>query len=511
MPSKDKPAAAKGAKGGAASLRKPGLAPLQHEARSRSKIVPHLSVAERVARGKAARAETPRSDHAGWQASELRPDPVELLEAQGVSRVQELLPIRYGRMVSSPFAFFRGAAAVMAADLAATPRSGLTAQSCGDAHLSNFGVFLSPERVLVFDINDFDETLPGPWEWDVKRLAASLEIAGRSLGFAPAVRREAVLTAVRTYRDAMIDFAAKTNMEVWYAHFDVEGAIEKIRQAQAQAGKKASKEDRRIADRAQAIIDKARTKDSLRAFTKLTHEVDGEPRILADPPLLVPLDDLLTHDQAATMHAAVMGIFRNYRTTLPDDRKRLLEQFRVVDVARKVVGVGSVGTRAWIVLALGRDGNDPLFLQFKEAQPSVLEAHLGRSRFVNHGRRVVEGQRLMQASGDIMMGWTRIAGIDGQVRDFYVRQLWDGKGSFEIENARPAGTMVYARMCGWTLARAHARSGDRIAIAAYLGAGDVFPQAIADFAVAYADQNERDHAELAKAVKSGRIKAELGI
>jgi uncharacterized protein (DUF2252 family) len=524
MPSKGKPAAAKGGKAEnpAAAVRKatptragaavkPALIPPQGETQARPRVMPHLSVDERVARGKAARAETPRSSHGGWQASELRLDPVELLEVQGVSRVQELLPIRYGRMVASPFTFYRGAAAVMAADLASTPRSGLIAQTCGDAHLSNFGVFLSPERALVFDINDFDETLPGPWEWDVKRLAASLEIAGRSLGFEISVRRECVLTAVRAYRDAMAEFAAKTNMEVWYAHLDVEAAIGQLRAVQAQAGKKAAKADRRVADRAQALVDKARTKDSLRAFSKLTHVVDGEPRILADPPLLVPLEDLLTADQAATMSAAVMSIFRSYRTTLPDDRKRLLEQFRAVDVARKVVGVGSVGTRAWIVLGLGRDFDDPLFLQFKEAQPSVLEAHLGRSRFANHGRRVVEGQRLMQASGDIMLGWTRISGIDGQQRDFYVRQLWDGKGSFDVENARPAGAQIYARLCSWTLARAHARSGDRIAIAAYLGGGDVFPNAIADFSTAYADQNERDHAELAKAVKSGRVPAELGI
>jgi uncharacterized protein (DUF2252 family) len=485
------------------------LARLQHDLRPRPKVVPHLSAGERIARGRAARAETPRSSHARWEVSELRPDPVELLEAQGSTRLPELLPIRCGRMISSPLAFFRGAAAVMAADLAATPRSGLIVQACGDAHLSNFGVFLSPERTLVFDINDFDETLPGPWEWDIKRLAASLEIAGRSRGFAAPTRRGSVLAAIRGYRDGMAALARQTNMEVWYAHLDVERLIEQARLAQAAA--KTSKADRRVVDSAQRIADKARTKDSLRAFDKLTTLVDGEPRIVADPPLLVPLEDLLTPEQVAGMLAALMSIFRSYRSTLPEDRRRLLEQYRVVDVARKVVGVGSVGTRAWIVLCLGRDGSDPLFLQFKEAQASVLEAHLGRSRFLNHGRRVVEGQRLMQASSDIMLGWTRISGIDGQARDFYVRQLWDGKGSVDLESAQPRGAEVYGQMCGWTLARAHARSGDRIAIAAYLGTGDVFPRAIADFASAYADQNERDFQELVNAVRRGRLPAEPGM
>jgi len=423
--------------------------------------------------------------------------------------VQELLPIRYGRMVFSPFAFFRGAAAIMAADLAPTPRSGLIVQACGDAHLANFGAFLSPERRLVFDINDFDETLPGPWEWDLKRLAASLEVAGRNAGFEAAARRDVVMTAVREYRDTMARFAEQHTMDVWYANLDVEAILAQVREAKAPKGK--GEQQRRVLARTQKLIDKARSKHSLRALDKLTRMVDGAPRIKADPPLLVPLSDLLSDEQARDIQKALLSIFRRYRSTLPDDRRHLLEQYRIVDVARKVVGVGSVGTRAWIALCLGRDGGDPLFLQFKEAQPSVLEAHLGRSRYANHGRRVVEGQQLMQAAGDIMLGWTRISGFDGEQRDFYVRQLWDGKGSVDLEDPTPHGTGIYAKMCGWTLARAHARSGDGIAIAAYLGTGDSFPRAVADFAAAYADQNERDHEELAKAVESGRIAAERGV
>jgi len=491
------------------TLRIPATARLERDAQARPRVVPHLSVAERVARGKAARAETPRSSHAGWRPSDLRPDPVALLEEQGDTRVQELLPIRYGRMVFSPFAFFRGAAAIMAADLAPTPRSGLIVQACGDAHLANFGAFLSPERRLVFDINDFDETLPGPWEWDLKRLAASLEVAGRNAGFEAAARRDVVMTAVREYRDTMARFAEQHTMDVWYANLDVEAILAQVREAKAPKGK--GEQQRRVLARTQKLIDKARSKHSLRALDKLTRMVDGAPRIKADPPLLVPLSDLLSDEQARDIQKALLSIFRRYRSTLPDDRRHLLEQYRIVDVARKVVGVGSVGTRAWIALCLGRDGGDPLFLQFKEAQPSVLEAHLGRSRYANHGRRVVEGQQLMQAAGDIMLGWTRISGFDGEQRDFYVRQLWDGKGSVDLEDPTPHGTGIYAKMCGWTLARAHARSGDGIAIAAYLGTGDSFPRAVADFAAAYADQNERDHEELAKAVESGRIAAERGV
>jgi uncharacterized protein (DUF2252 family) len=486
-------------------------APLQKEPAPLVRVMPHLTPSEHIARGKAARAETPRSDHASWEPSALRPDPIAILEQQAVTRVPELVPIRYGRMMVSPFTFYRGAAAIMAADLAATPRSGLLAQLCGDAHLSNFGIFAAPDRALVFDINDFDETLPGPWEWDLKRLAVSFEIAGRNRGFAPDLRRDAVLTVVRSYRDAMKTFAAQSNLDVWYARLDTDTIMGRLREMAA-AGKK-GRALKQVADNTERGLAKARSKDSLKAFGKLTTVVDGSLQIVSDPPLIVRLADLLGADSAtlATMQESLHGIFRAYRTTLPDDRRRLLESYRVVDIARKVVGVGSVGTRAWIVLTLGRDETDPLFLQFKEAQASVLEPFVGKSRYVNHGRRVVEGQRFMQAAGDIMLGWTRVTGIDGQLRDFYVRQLWDGKGSADLEVILPAALSIYGIVCGWTLARAHARSGDRIAIAAYLGNGDVFPQALADFSRAYADQNERDYELMVAAVHSGRLVAETGL
>jgi uncharacterized protein (DUF2252 family) len=489
----------------------PGPLPVQKEPATLVRVMPHLSPAEHVARGRAARAETPRRDHGGWQPSPTRPDPVAILEGQGTSRVPELLPIRYGRMMVSPFTFYRGAAAIMAADLATTPRSGLPAQLCGDAHLSNFGVFAAPDRALVFDINDFDETLPGPWEWDVKRLAASFEIAGRNRGFDPQARREAVLTTVRAYRDAMQGFSGQSNLDVWYARLDTQEIVDRLRQMAA--NDKKGEALKQVVDNTERSLAKARGKDSLKAFGKLTTLVDGSLRIVSDPPLIVRLEDLLGANSQALgdISEALHGIYRAYRATLPDDRRRLLESYRVVDVARKVVGVGSVGTRAWIVLTLGRDEQDPLFLQFKEAQASVLEAYVARSRYANHGRRVVEGQRFMQAAGDIMLGWTRIEGIDGQQRDFYVRQLWDGKGSVDLEVVLPAGLSVYGIVCGWTLARAHARSGDRIAIAAYMGTGDALPQAIADFSAAYADQNERDYELLLAAVRSGRLVAETGV
>jgi uncharacterized protein (DUF2252 family) len=462
----------------------------------------HLTTAERIALGRAARKEVPRLRHAAVEVPADRPDPVALLEKQAESRVPELVPIRYGRMLVSPFTFYRGAAAIMAADLAAGPRTSLRVQLCGDAHLTNFGVFGSPERRLVFDINDFDETLPGPWEWDVKRLAASLEVAGRDNGFAAADRREVVRSGVWEYRNAMRDFATKRNLEVWYASLDVETRITELR---AVATRKQMR-------RTEQTLAKARTKDSMSAFSKLTHMVDGEPRIISDPPLIEPIEDLARGVEAEELTEALHDVLRAYRKTLPHDRKALVEQFRLVHVARKVVGVGSVGTRAWIALMLGRDAEDPLFLQIKEAQPSVLEDHCGKSAFANCGERVVAGQRLMQASSDIFLGWTRIAGgLDGVRRDFYGRQLKDWKGSAAIENMNPKGMALYAGLCGWTLARAHARSGDRVAIAAYLGSGDVFDRAICDFADAYADLNEGDYKALTAAVDSGRIAAAKGL
>ena len=464
--------------------------------------VPHLTVAERVARGKAARKEVPRSSHAEFEPRSGRPDPIRLLQRQAKTRVPELVPIRYGRMLVSPFTFYRGAALIMASDLAATSRSGLNVQCCGDAHLSNFGVFASPERRLVFDINDFDETLPGPWEWDVKRLAVSMLIAAQSNGFALKEQEQIVLDTVQEYRAAMQGFGAMKNLEVWYTHLDVEETIAEL--GSQFAPKQVKRTEKQLA--------KARTRDSMSAFSKLTHEVDGEPRIVADPPLIVPLDDLVQGDERDEMFDALHEVLRSYRGTLQHDRHVLLEQFRLVDLARKVVGVGSVGTRAWIALLLGRDGQDPLFLQMKEAEASVLEGFLGASEFSNHGERVVAGQRLMQASSDIFLGWLHVeSGIDGRERDFYGRQLKDWKGSAEIERMVPTGMAAYGKLCGWTLARAHARSGDRVAIAAYLGNSNAFDRAIVEFSKRYADQNERDYQRLAAAVKSGKVIAQQGL
>jgi uncharacterized protein (DUF2252 family) len=464
--------------------------------------VPHLTVAERVARGKAARAEVPRSSHASFEPAADRPDPIKLLERQAETRVPELVPIRYGRMLVSPFTFYRGAALIMASDLAATPRSGLTVQCCGDAHLSNFGAFASPERRLVFDINDFDETLPGPWEWDVKRLAVSMLIAARDCGFPVKDQERIVLDTVEEYRTTMARFAGMKNLDVWYAHLDIESTIQEL----------ASQFKPKMVKKAEKQLAKARTKDSMSAFSKLTREMDGEARIVAEPPLIVPIDDLELGLERDEMFDLLHELLRSYRQTLQHDRRVLLEEFRLADFARKVVGVGSVGTRAWIALMLGRDGEDPLFLQMKEAEASVLEEFLPPSEFENHGERVVNGQRLMQASSDIFLGWVHNPEGEGGVpRDFYGRQLKDWKGSAEIEQMVPKGMAQYGKLCGWTLARAHARSGDRIAIAAYLGMSSSFDGAIVEFSHAYAEQNERDYKALAKAVESGRITAETGL
>ena len=424
-----------------------------------------------------------------------------MLVEQASSRVQELVPIRYGRMLVSPFTFYRGAAAVMAADLAATPDSGIVVQACGDAHISNFGGFAAPDRRLVFGPNDFDETLPGPFEWDVKRLVASFAVAGRDRGFDAKKRKVINRAVVRAYREAMREFAGMRNLDIWFARLDLDDIARRMRSF-ADA-KQIRRFDRNVA--------KAHSKDSLRAFGKLTTMVDGEPRIVADHPVLTPVEDLMTPKDRERVHAMAEEIIGAYRDTLPDDRRRLMEEYRYVHAARKVVGVGSVGTRAWIMLLLGRDGDDPLFLQFKEAQPSVLEPALGPSAYENHGRRVVEGQRLMQSASDVMLGWVRTLGLDGETRDFYVRQLWDAKGSALIEFMDPRALEFYGRICAWTLARAHARSGDPIAIASYLGSSDTFDRALAEFAELYADQNESDYAALQGAVASGRVEAQAAI
>ena len=457
--------------------------------------------AERAARGKAARAQAPRAGHGKWVPASDRPDPVAVLEQQAASRVPELVPIRYGRMLVSPFAFYRGAAAIMAADLAGTPDSAIAVQLCGDAHLSNFGIYSGPDRRLVFDLNDFDETHVGPWEWDVKRLVASLEIAARDRVFKPRQRRAIVLAGARAYREAMRAFAAMGNLAVWYSRLDFEDFLAEVEGQVAAADVKAAR-------RAAA---KARAKDSTRAIAKLTTRVDGQLRFISDPPLIVRLEDLAGESSIEDLHAAITDLLADYRKSLAPELHHLTADYRVVDMARKVVGVGSVGTRAWVVLLEGRDRGDPLVLQAKEAQASVLEAHLGPSAYANHGERVVRGQRLMQAGGDVLLGWQHVTGIDGQDRDFYVRQLWDGKGSAEIETMPGERMQVYARLCGWTLARAHARSGDRFAIAAYLGGGVAFDRAMLDFAEAYAEQNELDFRALEQAVEDGRIAATPGL
>ena len=477
------------------------VAPIE-PVRRRKETVPRTGAwAARVADGKRARETAPLEDHAIFHPTSLRADPIELLGRQGPSRVAELLPIRYGRMVSSSFAFYRGAALVMAADLATTPNAGLRVQLCGDAHLSNFGFYASPERHLVFDLNDFDETLPGPFEWDVKRLAASVEIAARSQSFKAKEIRAIVVGTVRSYRESMRAFATMPNQQVWYARLDAEEFLAKLRGA--------APPDR--LRRAEAMLAQAKTKDSMQAFKKLTHDVDGQARIISDPPLIVPIDELLPGEQAESLQAQMAELLTAYRSSLVSDRKHLFDQYRFVHMARKVVGVGSVGTRAWILLFEGLDGGDPLFLQAKEAQSSVLEQYLGVSEHANHGERVVSGQRLMQASSDIFLGWQRTNGLDGVDRDYYVRQLRDWKASADVEGSRPQGMGIYGQVCGWTLARAHARSGDRVAIGAYLGKKDVFENAIADFASTYADQNEKDHALLRAAIDSGRVEATEGV
>jgi uncharacterized protein (DUF2252 family) len=462
---------------------------------------PDATRERRMARGKAARAEVPRESHAEFIAGPDRTNPLSLLEGQGFTRVPELLPIRYGRMASSAFAFFRGAALPMASDLAGTPRSGLTVQLCGDAHLANFGGFASPERNLVFDINDFDETLPGPWEWDVKRLATSLEIAGRANDYPTKTRRRIVLAAVEAYREAMRAFADLDALQVWYARVDV-ARIEAITSVSL-GGRQRKTLARNAA--------KARTKDNLGALGRFAAVQDGVVRLNAEPPLVVPIRDLLEDpSDARATEGALRQLVRAYGETLDPDRRVLLDRYQLVDMARKVVGVGSVGTRSWMLLLL-EDDRHPLFLQAKEAGPSVLEAFVGASEYDNSGQRVVVGQRLMQAAGDIFLGWVRVSGFDGKTRDFYVRQLRDWKASAEIETMLPEGMHAYGQVCGWTLARAHARSGDRIAMAAYLGGGPAFDVAVQEFAESYAAQNQRDHAALVAAIVSGRIEAQAGM
>jgi len=466
----------------------------------------HLSLDERVARGRAARTQAPRSGHGRWSPAPDRPDPVALLEEQAASRVPMLVPIRHGRMLASPFTFYRGAALIMASDLAGTPVSGVTVQLCGDAHLSNFGLFGTPERQMIFDINDFDETLPGPWEWDVKRLAASFEIMGRDRGFSRADRRAIVMAAVAEYRDRMRQAAGMGGLEAWYDHLEV-GMLLKLVRQQVRI-KRVTKAEARALKR---DVSKAYARDNTRVLTKRVADIDGELRIAADPPLIIPVEDLIQPgSEWEDPVPLIKKLLSSYRRTL-GTHQHPLEEYRYVHTAYKMVGVGSVGTRCYIMLMLGRDYNDPLFLQTKEAQASVLERFLGKSTYRHHGQRVVAGQRLMQAATDIFLGWIRIRGLDGVTRDYYVRQFHDWKGSADIDSMLVPGAALYARICGATLARAHARWGDRIAIASYLGKGDAFDRAIAAFSAAYADQNEKDYEAFAAAVKSGRLTAQTGV
>ncbi len=474
---------------------------------------PILTADERVALGLAARKRSPREGNGAWAPASDRPDPVELLQSQAASRLPDLVPIRYGRMLVSPFTFFRGAALLMASDLSTLPHSGLRVQACGDAHLSNFGVFASAERSLVFDLNDFDETLPGPWEWDLKRLTTSLAIAGRYRGFSDKERSKVVREATNAYRTEMATLAGMRDLDVWYARLEIDKVLAELGQelGLTKAGGKKEKDLSRAKVQAEKALAKARTQDSMRALSKLTETVDGVTRFVSDPPILVPAEELGTPEQVADMDNRFEKLLRSYGATLQSDRRHLLHQFRFAGLARKVVGVGSVGTRAWVILLIGTDGQDPLLLQAKEAQASVLEPYVGASEFDNHAERVVAGQHLMQASSDIFLGWDRVEGIDGVTRDFYVRQLKDWKGSADTERMLPTGMTIYGRLCGWTLARAHARSGDRRAISAYLGSSDKFDYAMANFAEAYADQNQRDYDAMVAAVADGRIVAETGI
>ena len=473
--------------------------------------VEHPGVEERRAHGKASRRQSPLSDHAGWTPAADRPDPVALLEEQNATRERDLVPVRHGRMLVSPFTFYRGAAKIMADDLKATPRAGLTTQLCGDAHLSNFGVFASPERALMFDLNDFDETLPGPFEYDVKRMSASFTIAARNNGFTKAQTLDATLASVRAYREAMSEFAQMRTMDIWYAHLSEQELMAAIDVAVgSEKGKTQKKAATGAAKAARKNALKARTRDSLQALSKLAERVDGEYRIVSQPPIVIPARELSASFgmSADAVQHAVKEQFRSYRATLQDDRRHLLERFEVIDVARKVVGVGSVGTRAFIVLLQGRDQQDPLFLQVKEATASVLEDHLPKSRYRQPGERVVQGQRMMQAASDIYLGWTK--GVEAN-RFLYWRQLRDMKGSAIVESLQPFGLTFYARQCGWTLARAHARSGDPVAVAAYLGKSDEFDRSITDFSQRYADQNEQDYQAFADSVRSGRLEAIEGV
>lgn len=473
---------------------------------------PQRTASESRAYGEQLRETIPLELHSQWEAPANRPDPVELLRSQEAKRVQSLLPIRHQRMSASPFAFLRGSALVMASDLSVLPATGIAVQACGDAHIANFGLFTSPEQRTVFDINDFDETLPGPWEWDVKRLVASIEVCGRDNGFSKKERKQAVRTSMQAYRETMQRFANMGHLDVWYAHLDVDTLAQEF-------ANDVNADDAKVAEK---VTKKAKNKTSRRAMHKLTEVVDGQLRIISNPPLIVPMRDLLQEDlterigkdlAAAFVHAAdqraiemlMSNILTHYRKSITPEKQRLIGSYMPVDIARKVVGVGSVGTRALIIVMSGADENDPLVLQVKEAQESVLERFVGKASHEQNGERVVEGQRAMQTASDMLLGWCRIADMQGTLRDYYVRQLWNGKGSFDLSSANPRQLRLLAGACGWTLAHAHARTGDRFAIASYLGEDDTFDKALAKFARAYADQNQSDYERFVAACEAEEL------
>lgn len=440
------------------------------------------SAADRAAAGRAIRSKVARASLGDWTPPADR-DPNATIAAQDAERDQDLIPLRHERMGASPFTFYRGAAAVFAADIAPMPRTGLDVQLCGDAHLANFGVFASPDRALVFDLNDFDETHPGPFEWDLLRLVASFEVAARDREFDEPERIGIVTQSALGYVAAMREYSRMAHIDVWYDRITVDDIAQKW-------GANASAE---VMERFRRNVDKAKSKDRLRAFSKLVDTDSGEPRFRSDPPVLIPVRELVDGAQAKALMSSVDQAIRHYRRSLSPDRKVLLDRYRFVDLARKVVGVGSVGTRCWVALMVGDDDSqDPLFLQVKEAKRSVLEAHLGRSRYEQHGERVVQGQRLIQSAPDVFLGWDRVHGLDGVDRDYYFRQLWDWKGSADLERMSPEAMSMYALLCGRCMARAHARTGDSVALAAYLGKGRTMTTSLVEFAARYADQNEAD-------------------
>ena len=457
-----------------------------------------------IQQGEELRDKIPLESHALFEVDENRQNPVDLLKAQGETRVQELLPLRYERMSLSAFTFYRGGALIMASDLSTTPITGIKVQACGDAHISNFGLFSSPERRTVFDINDFDETLPGPWEWDIKRLAASVEICGRDNGFSKKERKQAVKACVKAYREAMLRFAEMGNLEVWYAHLDIDTLKGQLLSSRTEEEQK----------QAEKLLKKAKNKNSTRAIRKLTEVVDGKLRIVSTPPLIRPMRDLISGAPDQSIFAQIKdgsieklmnSALTKYQETLTTDKQRLISEYTPVDIAHKVVGVGSVGTRAWMMVLQGADANDHLVLQIKEAQPSVLEEFCGKSSYKYAGRRVVSGQRAIQTAGDPLLGWCRLPDVDGKPKDYFVRQLWDGKGAVDLALLSPDKLTAFAKACGWTLAKAHARTGNRFAIAAYLGNTNEFDKALAKFAIAYADQNENDYVQFMKALEAGQM------